>query len=81
MENQTKREGVRLGAWRPRNFFSGFTRCSQHVFLYLHATYSDERHGITFLYSLHRLRRHLLTYLSYKNFVRMLTRFAARFLP
>ena len=34
----------------------------------LYVTYDDERHGVTFLYALRRLRRHLLTYISYKIF-------------
>ena len=81
MEKKTKREGVRPGAWRDRETFSGFEDCWRHVFLYLYGTHSEERHNVRFLYSLQRLRRHLFTYLRFKKFVRILRHCAASFLP
>ena len=46
-------------------YFSIFTRCSQTLFLHLHGTYSNERHGVTLVYLLGRLGHRLFTFLSY----------------
>ena len=48
-------------------YFSVFTRCSRIFFLYLHGTYSNERHGVTLPDLLGRLEHRLFTYLSYKK--------------
>ena len=78
---ENKATGSKTRGVPSRKRRSGFTRCSGHVFLYLYNPYSDERHNVTFLYSLLLLRRNLFTYLSYKSFVRIFTRFGARFCP
>ena len=47
-----------------RKIFSSFTRCLRRSFPCVDGKFGDEGHGVTFLFTLRRLRRYLFVYSS-----------------